>query len=172
MMTNYTLTDDNKKALMLIKSNCIRKRLEKELKNIYTLFGNVKVVLNEEELLKISICEIKENKLYKYDFVIVNNYPFISPKIYYQNRPYQEFVKTQYSKTLIDIMKKVTGNMCFCCSSYVCHCNWSPHVTIVTIIEEINSIRNSKRNIINKICADKIKKKYLVDDINLDGWLF
>ena len=39
------------------------------------------------------------------------------------------------------------------------------------MVNEIRDMRKKKRNIINKYYADKIKDKYLIDDINLDEWL-
>jgi hypothetical protein len=39
-------------------------------------------------------------------------------------------------------------------------------------IDELNKIRDYKRNIVYKILSEKIKDKYLIDDIDLDSFLF
>jgi hypothetical protein len=45
-------------------------------------------------------------------------------------------------------------------------------MTLIHIIDEINLFRNYKKNIVNKIMADKIKEKYLIFDIDIESWLF
>ncbi len=100
------------------------------------------------------------------------NYPFEAPKIFYQNKTYLDYLKINYTRKEYILLKKVSGHHCFCCHSYNCRGNWSPAVTLKKIIEEIYGIKKIKRNMINKICADIIKKKYLIQDIDLDSWLF
>jgi hypothetical protein len=39
-------------------------------------------------------------------------------------------------------------------------------------IDELDKIRQYKRNIVHKILADKVKDKYLIDDVDLDSYLF
>jgi hypothetical protein len=59
-----------------------------------------------------------------------------------------------------------------CCNSYLCSNNWSPRITIKALIEQLEEFRLHKNNIFLKFVADAIKDKYLIDDINLDEWLF
>jgi hypothetical protein len=39
-------------------------------------------------------------------------------------------------------------------------------------IDELDKIRQYKRNIVYKILADQVKNKYLIDDVDLDSYLF
>jgi hypothetical protein len=171
-MINSDLVYKNNEIFANMKNNYITKRVKKEVAILYELFDDVKVSFTEDGFLKITVNEINENKIYKYEFILIQHYPFISPKIYYQNKPYADYLRVYYSKHNFNIFRKITGKDCFCCSSYNCPYNWNPGVNIKKIIEEICKIRQAKRNVINKIIADKIKEKYLLDDINLDCWLF
>jgi hypothetical protein len=49
---------------------------------------------------------------------------------------------------------------------------WSPLLTLLKIIDEVNLFRTYKKNIVNKIMSDKIKDKYLIADIDIESWLF
>jgi ubiquitin-protein ligase len=175
MEVNSDLIYKNNISLMLLNSNCIKKRVKRELENLYKLFNDIVVDLQTNDsqgILKISICERIKNNKYKYEFIINENYPFVPPKIFYQNKPYINFLRIEYNKFFFDIFKKITGKTCLCCSSYTCTSNWTPAITMEKIIHEIYDFRKYRRDIINKLLADKIKFKYLVDDIELDCWLF
>jgi hypothetical protein len=49
---------------------------------------------------------------------------------------------------------------------------WSCGCKFSNILDEIKSFRKIIIHIAYKILADKIKDKYLIDDIDLDSWLF
>lgn len=153
----------------------VKRRLKRELESLYLLFNNNVIISNDasKNLLKVTITEIIDNKKQQYDFIINNNYPFVSPKIFYQNRPYLDFLKVNYNnKYELALVRKINGRDCFCCQSLNCSENWSPAFTLDKIINEIHRIKQTKRAIINKLLADKIKFRYLIDDIDLDSWLF
>lgn len=151
----------------------IRRRLKKEIDKMYPNYTQINVEINDNGKIEVIIYDIVEDKLQKYGFIITDNYPFTAPKIFFQSRPYIEFLKmTNYQLKSSDIFKKVTGQNCFCCSSINCGDNWSPGITLEKIIAEIQSVKRKKRDIINKLMADKIKMRYLIDDIDLDSWLF
>jgi len=131
------------------------------------------VEADTESSVKVSIYEISaDSKIHNYGFIVTSNYPFNPPKIFYQNRPYLDFLKTSYYPNSSKIFKKIVGQDCFCCHSINCSENWSPAITLSRIIDEVKYIKQKKRHIINKLLADKIKLRYLIDDINLDEWLF
>jgi len=169
--TNTNNTIKNEAILTLINSNAMKTRIKKELKNLYDMFNNIEVNLNENTIT-ISIVELIDGKQHIYGFEISENYPFIPPKIFYQNKTYLKYLINNFTSNNIQLLKKVSGYDCLCCHSYQCRDNWSPAVTIDKIIGEIHSNRKIKRKMINKIMADKIKFKYLIQDIDLDCWLF
>jgi ubiquitin-protein ligase len=166
-----TLIQKNEENLMLVGSKAIRNRIKRELIDLYKIYNDIEVIIKDGELI-VSISEVVDNQKQKYSFLITMNYPFEPPKIFYQNKRYLDYLKINYTRKDFILLKKVYGHECFCCHSFNCRDNWSPAVTLKKIIEEIYGIKKIKRNIINKICADIIKKKYLIEDIDLDSWLF
>lgn len=99
------------------------------------------------------------------------NYPFRAPKVQINFRPYYDFLKISSSK-FTESLKKIHNIRCLCCSTITCGDKWSPALTTSRIIEEIRRFKGYKRDLINKLLADKIKFRYLIDDIDLDSWLF
>lgn len=171
MEINSDLVKKNDEILQSYGSKCINRRIKKELEPLYNMYDDITISINSNKL-KVGICKINDKKKQQYDFEICENYPFRPPKIFYQNRPYSDFLKINYSKNELSLVKKITGNECLCCSSLNCRDNWTPAITLQKIILDINRVKILKRNIINKLLADKIKYKYLIDDIDLDSWLF
>jgi len=165
------LIQKNEEKLQLVGSRAIKNRIKREIEDLYKIYKDVEVNLKDGELI-VSISEVINNKKHKYSFLITMNYPFEPPKIFYQNKTYLDYLKINYTRKEFILLKKVSGHDCFCCHSYNCRGNWSPAVTLKKIIEEIYEIKKIKKNMINKICADIIKKKYLIEDIDLDSWLF
>ena len=169
--TERTPMQKNEEKLMLIGSKTIGRRIKKELQDLYNFYNDIEVDIIDDKLTVI-ITEVIDNKNHKYSFLITTNYPFEPPKIFYQNKTYLDYLKINYTRKEFLFLKKVSGQDCFCCHSYNCRNNWSPAITLKKIIEEIYRIKKIKRDMINKICADIIKKKYLIQDIDLDSWLF
>ena len=163
----------NEQLLSSIKSYSFYKRLNNELNELYKKYENVFADVNDKQEAVITIYCTENSQFNKYEFIIGRGYPFRPPAICYQDKPYIEFLKTKFfSKESKIAFEKVTGMNCFCCSSITCHTNWGPCITMDRIIKEIQLFKTKKRNIINKLMADKIKYKYLIDDIDLDSWLF
>jgi ubiquitin-protein ligase len=165
------LMQKNEENLMHVWSKGIRGRIKRELQELYKIYKDIDVDIIDDKLT-ISISEVIDNKKHNYSFLITINYPFEPPKIFYQNKTYYDYLKNNYMHKNNYLIKKFLGHDCFCCHSYNCRNNWSPAITLKKIIEEIYRIKKIKRNIVNKIFVDIIKKKYLVDDIDLDSWLF
>ena len=169
----------NIEILESFNSNAIKRRLKKELDNMYIGNRQILVELNiyykqqDDAILYVNIHEIdRENKSHWYKFGITIHYPFRNPHIYYQGRPYLEFLQIPRTIKEMTLFKKVTKLNCYCCNSYNCSDNWTPMITLQNIIDEIKNIKQKKRDLINKIIADKIKHRYLISDIDLDSWLF
>ena len=176
---NDLLISRNNEILAEFKSVAFRKRLKNELDRMYVNYDQIDVEVTDKGEARVNVYKIEkgmtenDEKLQTYGFVITRDYPFRPPIIFFQNRPYLEFLKSRYiSKTEKDIFKKITGFNCFCCFSVNCGDNWSPGITLEKIIKEIQFFKKKKRDIVNKIIADKIKIRYLIDDIDLDSWLF
>lgn len=167
-------THRNNAIIDQLKYNSMKRRLKSELAKMSVQFpDNIIVELNDETSVKVSIYEISADaKIQKYGFIISSNYPFNPPKIFFQNRPYLDFLKMGYDLNIRKIFKQIVGQECFCCHSINCSDNWSPAITLSRIIDEVKRIKGQRRQIINKLLADKIKCRYLIDDINLDEWLF
>jgi len=171
---NEQLIARNNEILSRFKVVALRKRLKNELDKMYKNYDQIDVEETEKGEAQVTIYNIEpDDRLQTYGFIITRDYPFRPPTIFFQNRPYLEFLRTRYiSKNGKDIFRKVTGQNCFCCSSLNCGDNWSPGITLEKLIAEIQSYKKKKRDIVNKIMADKIKARYLIDDIDLDSWLF
>ena len=106
-----------------------------------------------------------DNKRQKYGFIIPECYPFRGPEILYQGIPYIEFLKLSQPLTEYKLIKKITGNHCFCCHSLNCTNNWSPSITIQKIIEEIKATA-SRRGIANDLGKFSEKTLYNIKKIH------
>lgn len=167
---NAQLISRNNEILSKFKTGSFVKRLKNELDRMYANYDQIDVEITEKDEVKVNIYKIlPDNQFHRYEFIIIRDYPFRPPIIFFQGRPYLEFLKSNPGK---DIFRKVTGLSCFCCFSVNCADNWSPGITLDKIIAEIHVIKKKKRDLINKILADKIKAKYLIADIDLDSWLY
>lgn len=149
-----------------------KKRLKRELIKMYPNYDHIEVELKNVYKADVTIYKIANGELHRYTFGIKRDYPFIAPETFYQGRPYHELLKLQYTQTENNVFKQVTGQNCFCCYSINTNNNWSPDTTLEKIIEEIQTIRKKKRDIVNKLIADIIKRTYLIEDIDIDSWLF
>ena len=156
-----------------IKHKFLLKRLLKESKNfsnkIISLSVNINNNNNNEYLVNLI-----DNSNYKYNnycFIINYNYPFHPPKLLINNIPYKDFLLNSTLK-YNEILQKMSGLKCLCCYNIMSREKWSPAITLLNIIDEVNLFRTYKRNIINKIMVDKIKDKYLISDIDIESWLF
>jgi len=153
----------------------VKKRIIRELKDLYkhynVIVSDIDKDYNKNDTVTVSIFEELNGKQQSYKFIINMNYPFVAPSVYYNNKKYSELLrcKSIYESNMLTLVKKIG---CLCCSSYTCSNNWSPAVTMNHIINEIKYFKKCKRDIIYKIIADKIKCKYLIDDIDLESYLF
>jgi len=168
-----------------IQSKPLRRRIQKEIEKMYPAYDQIVVSFDPDKKgnrrpsshdfnmgeLTVTIREIVEDKIQAYEFVIPLAYPFVPPKIRFQSRPYIDFLKLNYSASEFQVFRRITNQQCFCCHSLNCGDNWSPAITLEKIIDEIRWIKSVKRRMIHKLLADKIKARYLIDDIDLDGWL-
>lgn len=166
-----SIIQKNIEVLAQMKNASARRRLITELQQMYPLYTQITAEMDDDKKLTVTVYDIPpDNQLQQYSFVISEHYPFRAPAIFYQNRPYIDFLRVNPSGT--SLLRKLFGQNCFCCSSINCGENWGPAMKLSAIINEVRTIKMKKRAIIYKMCADIIKRKYLIADVNLDGWLF
>lgn len=159
----------NAEVISGIKPNSFKRRITKELEKMYPLYDQIDVEINDKGKVEITVYEITtESQFHKYGFVLTEMYPFRTPAIFFQSRPYLEYLRVRDTK----LLKRITGQNCLCCHSLNCSDNWSPSMTINSIIDEVRWIKRKKRDMLNKVFADVIKRKYLIDDVDLYSWLF
>jgi hypothetical protein len=167
------LIKNNKSKLQSLNNKCISKRLEREFNSMYKLYDEIIIEesLASVDFVNVIVYELVDNKIVCYKFVINHSYPFICPAVFLNNQPYRNFLvsKTNYEHSNL---KKLTGIGCFCCHSLTCTDNWSPRYTLNNIIDEIKHYKKIKKSLFFRIITGIIKRKYLIEDIDLISWLF
>lgn len=166
---------NNMLKLDLIEEKCLKNRIKneyKELDKIYTSDQKYQLTVSYDSIISnVTITLFEQNYNNEYIFIIDRKYPFYPPKFRYNNQPYSHYLKLP-SKRFSEYLKKFTNKVCLCCSSLSCKYNWSPGIKLKMFIDELNKIREHKRNIVYKILSEKVKEKYLIDDVDLDSFLF
>ena len=161
----------NTEILSEIKTNSVKRRITKELEKMYPLYDQIDVEINDKGRVEITVYEITaESIIHKYAFVLTEMYPFRTPAIFFQSRPYLEYLRIRDTQS--QLLQRITGQNCLCCHSLNCGDNWSPAMTLNSIIDEVRWVKRKRRDMLNKVFADVIKRKYLIDDIELYSWLF
>jgi hypothetical protein len=141
------------------------RRIAIDCKKLYEKYPNF-ILSNNSGNVELIVTENEEN----YGFVFDICYPFKPPKIYYNGESYLDLLRIN-NKEEKNVLKKYRNKDCLCCDSYYCHDNWSPAINLLIIIDEIKEIVKLKKTIIHILLADKIKKKYLIDDIDINSYL-
>jgi len=165
--------ENNDTQIDLIGSKCLKSRIKNEYKDLSKIYNNVKILWNSElnnvviEIQKV----INDDSTDTFTFVVDRTYPFHSPKFHFNNNPYSHYLRIP-SQRFSQHLKRFTNKSCLCCSSLACKYNWSPAVKLHMFIAELDKIRQYKRNIVYKLLADQVKDKYLIDDVDLDSYLF
>lgn len=172
------LPDHLKKYCLTIISNPpVRNRIKNELLNLINI-GNIdpqsisiekRLFVEDKIYCIINIANTQNNKYYK--FIITNSYPFSAPKLELQYKPYNYYLNF-YSNDFKKLFYKYKRISCFCCYSKMCYSNWSPAVTLLDIINETIDFHNQCREIADRVIVDVIKRKYLIDDIDIINWLY
>jgi hypothetical protein len=172
----------NNTQIESITNNCLKSRIRHEYKELSKIYVNNAANNNDDSIvlfydtqtntIKITINDkLNETINNEYTFIVDSNYPFESPLFHFNKQPYSHYLRLP-SQRFSEHLKKFTSKTCLCCSSLSCKYNWSPAVKLTMFIDELNKIRQYKRNIVYKILSDKIKDKYLIDDVQLDSFLF
>lgn len=165
--------------MLTITNSGVKKRVKRELqlmirKNI-CIEQDILVKQNNDTSYKkypeyeVIFKNLNDNKYYK--FIIPYNYPFKHPKLYIDNK-YINFKHNTMNSEFCKKLKQYTGIQCFCCETILCSNNWSPGFTMISVLEEIDKYREARHQIAVRIIIDVIKRKYLIDDINIIEWLY
>ena len=159
----------NKEFLQHFKKSAQTRRIAHECEKLYEYYPNLVLSYNSDKI-ELVVTETIDNTKHNYGFTFSNTYPFTAPQIYYNGESYIELLKLK-NKDEQNIVRKYKNKDCLCCDSYFCSNNWSPSLTLIIIIGEIKNIIKFKRDIMNILFADKLKKKYLIDDIDINSYL-
>jgi len=137
-----------------------------ESKNLYSHSNST---IKFHFIMNVSIMLVDDNNLYKFE--ISSDYPFRSPKKFTINHiPYIEYLKINSSKTMKEL-QLYKGVGCFCCNSVSCASKWTISTNVSKCIDEFKIFMQYRRDIISRLLVEKIKKRYLLEDINLLQWL-
>ena len=141
------------------------RRIANDCKNLYEKYPNF-VLSNNSGNVELIVIENEET----YGFIFNSSYPFKPPKIYYNGKSYLDLLRITDNDER-KIVRKYKKKDCLCCDSYDCPYNWSPSINLTSIVDEIKNIVKFKKAIVHILLADKIKKKYLIDDIDINSYL-
>jgi ubiquitin-protein ligase len=156
METNRAIRRIKREVEQLISSNiCIEEQVE------------IKTTDNDE--CNVIINNLFDKKLC--EFKISNNHPFKPPKLFIDKKLIN-FHHKNTSESFRNSLIKYTGIECFCCETILCSNNWSPQFTLKDIIYDIYKYRDARNQVVIRIIVDVIKRKYLIDDVNIIEWLY
>ena len=154
-------------------SRRIKRELEKMLNSGICQFDNISIsrniIYDNEFEYHVSIFNDKDRR--HYEFILSSHFPFKPPKLILNYKPYSEYFRFN-SDAFKHIFYKYKGGRCFCCDTKTCSNNWGPQYTLADIIDEVNQFHRECKEIIHIICIKIIKRKYLIDDINIIEWLY
>jgi hypothetical protein len=165
---------NNEIQIGLITEKCLKTRIAreyKELSKIYNVDNIIVLYNNEQKQIIITINNNIHEIMETHTFVIDKTYPFVPPLYHYNDRRYSYYLNLP-SQKFKNIFKTIYKKDCLCCNSLNCKYNWSPAIKLNMFINELNKIRQYKRNIVYKLLCSQIKYTYLNDDIPIESFLF
>jgi hypothetical protein len=152
----------------------VARRIKRELDSIKMLGilkndDDIDLTKNYAEDFNVTIKNCLDNRLYT--FIISPNYPFLAPRLEINNKPYSHYFRFRNNE-FQKIFYKIKGERCFCCESLLCENNWVPQITLNKIMYEVDLFHKECREIAYRVIINVIKRKYLIDDINILEWLY
>jgi ubiquitin-protein ligase len=155
-----------------METNRVLKRIKREVDLLVTsdiCIEDEVEINNDNNQYTVSI----KNQIYNknYEFKISNVHPFKPPKLFIDNKLIN-FHHKNTSESFRNSLIKYTGIECFCCETILCNNNWSPQFTLKDIIYDIYKYRDARHQVAIRIIVDVIKRKYLIDDVNIIEWLY
>ena len=166
--------------LSIIIQSSLRKRIKRDLEllindnylhedSLISIEINTDKRLMDRQSYKIEFCNYKDYRTY--ELIVPRDYPFYPPKLKINYKPYSEYHNIdaiEFRQALL----KFKGIRCFCCETILCGNNWGPQFTFKKILEEVEYFREAVREISYRVIIDVIKRKYLINDINIIEWLY
>jgi ubiquitin-protein ligase len=160
-------------VLLKINNKTHQRRLRNDCKVLFQEYDDLLICREQDDkITNITVTEnVEPNKVRVYRFEMENvYYPFHPPNIYINNISYSSMLRISgdFEKKWV---KKLKGQDCLCCHSINCKSNWSPAIRLNHIADEIKSILKLKRDIVNLLLAEKIKKKFNIPYADIESYL-
>jgi len=171
---SQVINEEIYEKLTIVSQGLFKKRLSNEIKEIIEKRGydvyyiNLNIYKNTTSYL-LTIYDYIKN-IY-YEFILNPSYPFTPPKLFINNEAYTSYLRLK-SIGFADLLYKYKKIRCFCCETILCPDNWGPSITINKILDEFDKYNNYCKEISYRVIINVIKRKYLIDDINLIQWLY
>lgn len=154
--------------LYLLKDHLVKRRLTKEFTLLQDNHFLTELFFLDDSQKEIMVVCKKNKKSYKF-IIDTKRYPFVCPSIFFNDYMYGDFLRlNDFQRSMLKVIK---GIECFCCNTFNCRDKWCPSLLLINIIDEIKDIENFKKSVLNIIVAEKIKKKYLLPEIDINCWL-
>jgi len=173
-MSNIFESDDFKCLFPTLK-----KRLTRELELLINLKicdkENISISFDEtnnkniDRYINLTLYNNEDSRLYEFKFP--RCYPFSPPKLNINFKPYNSYLSF-YSNDFKNELYRQKKIYCFCCSTKLCGENWRPQCNMKHLMDEVNQYHKICREIADNIIIKVIKRKYLIDDINIISWLY
>lgn len=169
--SSQSLDTDILLELDKIQKGSVKRRLTNELVVLANKGAciHVEYINTNIEFVTITIVLKGEDNVYHFD--VTHDYPFKPPKSFRINyKNYKQYLKIDSHETLSQL-KLYNGINCLCCHSISCGNKWAPVMRLYDFINEYKKMKKYRRDIINRLLAQKIIDKYLYYDANLVEWL-
>jgi ubiquitin-protein ligase len=161
-------------ASLLILNNITpsvrRKRISAELKLFINKFGSINLSFTTD--LDSLILTIIDNNITSqfntFSFVVPNDYPFRPPNVIINGQKYTNLIKMNNHEKL-HVLKSLTDKSCLCCNTITCYDNWSPALTFIDIISEVNNNLRLIDKILLQISFNKFKQLLHDDYKNMEN---
>jgi ubiquitin-protein ligase len=161
-------------ASLLILNNITpsvrRKRISAELKLFINKFGSINLSFTTD--LDSLILTIIDNNITSqfntFSFVVPNDYPFRPPNVIINGQNYTNLIKMNNHEKL-HVLKSLTNKSCLCCNTITCYDNWSPALTFIDIISEVNNNLRLIDKILLQISFNKFKQLLHDDYKNMEN---
>jgi hypothetical protein len=153
-------------------------RLKRELLDMIKLsICNVETIsfageidpIHREHFYRLTFCHNKDQRWY--EFRLSSLYPFREPRLWLNGQPYESFLRMN-SVAFKQALLKYTSNYCLCCKSILNTNNWAPVYKLKDVAKEVHDFYQVCRRVADNVIVNVIKRKYLIDDINLIEWIY
>jgi ubiquitin-protein ligase len=161
-------------ASLLILNNITpsvrRKRISAELKLFINKFGsiNLSFTTDSDSLILTIVDNNITPQFNTFAFVVPNDYPFRPPIVIINGQNYTNLIKMN-NREKLNVLKSLTNRSCLCCNTITCYDNWSPALTFIDIISEVNNNLRLIDKILLQISFNKFKQLLHDDYKNMEN---